>query len=190
VSKGGDIPHLSPNNQVMAGNNFYFNGNEPLFSPNRYDTPVSDPQLDEVQRMQEELEKRKNALIAQNQHLISTKNNASRTPMWDEVDKFMQELSDSEYDSVSGSEEFKSSLARVMSIVQREEMKLILPYVEGCKDGKEAIEEHLATIKLLKKKISKQKEDNLELFNEYTQHYSDMTYTDFLAMKRKKVGSK
>ena len=114
----------------MAGNNFYFNGNEPLFSPNRYDTPVSDPQLDEVQRMQEELEKRKNALIAQNQHLISKKNNASRTPMWDEVDKFMQELSDSEYDSVSGSEEFKSSLARVMSIVQREEMKLILPYVE------------------------------------------------------------
>lgn len=174
----------------MAGNNFYFNGNDPLFNPNRYDNPVSDPQLDEVQRMQEELEKRKNALIAQNQHLINTKGNASRTPVWDEVDKFMQELSDSEYESVSDSEEFKSSLARVMSIVQREEMKLILPYVEGCKDGKEAIEEHLATIKMLKKKISKQKEDNLELFNEYTQHYSDMTYTDFLAMKRKKGGHK
>ena len=42
----------------------------------------------------------------------------------------------------------------------------------------------------MKKKISKQKEDNLELFNEYTQHYSDMTYTDFLAMKRKKGGNK
>ena len=172
----------------MAGNNFYFNGNDPLFNPSRYDNQVSDPQLDEVQRMQEELEKRKNALIAQNQQI--TKSNASRTPMWDEVDKFMQELSDSEYDSVSSSEEFKSSLGRVMSIVQREELKLILPYVEGCKDGKEAIEEHLATIKLQKKKISKQKEDNLELFNEYTQHYSDMTYTDFLAMKMKKGGSK
>ena len=77
-----------------------------------------------------------------------------------------------------------------MSIVQREQMKIVLPYVEGCKDGKEAIEEHLATIKILKKKIGKQKEDNLELFNEYTQHYSDMTYTDFLAMKRKKGGNK
>lgn len=173
----------------MAGNNFYFNGNDPLFNPGRYDNQ-SDPQLEEVQRMQEELEKRKSALIAQNQHLISTKNNVSRTPMWDEVDKFMQDLSDSEYDSVASTEEFKNSLARVMSIVQREEMKLILPYVEGCKDGKEAIEEHFATIKLLKKKISKQKEDNLELFNEYTQHYSDMTYTDFLAMKRKKGGNK
>ena len=172
----------------MAGNNFYFNGNEPLFNQNRYDVPISDPQLDEVQRMQEELEKRKNALIAQNQQI--TKGNTSRTPMWDEVDKFMQELSDSEYDSISDSEEFKSSLAKVMSIVQREEMKLILPYVEGCKDGKESIEEHFATIKLLKKKISKQKEDNLELFNEYTQHYSDMTYTDFIAMKRKKGGNK
>lgn len=174
----------------MAGNNFYFNGNEPLFNPGRYDNQAADPQLEEVQRMQEELEKRKSALIAQNQHLISTKPSASRTPVWDEVDKFMQELSDSEYDSVSGSEEFKASLARVMAIVQREEMRIILPYVEGCKDGKEAVEEHLATIKLLKKKISKQKEDNLELFNEYTQHYSDMTYTDFLAMKRKKGGGK
>lgn len=174
----------------MAGNNFYFNGNDPLFNPNRYDNQVSDPQLDEVQRMQEELEKRKSVLISQNQHLMNTRSNASRTPMWDEVDKFMQELSDSEYDSISDSDEFKASLSRIMSIVQREEMKLILPYVEGCKDGKEAIEEHLATIKLLKKKISKQKEDNLELFNEYTQHYSDMTYTDFLAMKRKKGGGK
>ena len=174
----------------MAGNNFYFNGNDPLFNPNRYETSVSDPQLDEVQRMQEELERKKNELIVRNQHLTSVNRNASRTPVWDEVDKFMQELSDSEYDSVSGSEDFKASLARVMAIVQREEMKLILPYVEGCKDGKEAIEEHLATIKMLKKKISKQKEDNLELFNEYTQHYSDMTYTDFLAMKRKKGGHK
>lgn len=174
----------------MAGNNFYFNGNDPLFNPNRYESQSPDPQLEEVQRMQEELEKRKNALIAHNQQFPNQRSNASRTPMWDEVDKFMQELSDSEYEAVSDSEEFKSSLSRVMSIVQREEMKLILPYVEGCKDGKEAIEEHLATIKLLKKKISKQKEDNLELFNEYTQHYSDMTYTDFLAMKRKKGGNK
>lgn len=174
----------------MAGNNFYFSGNDPLFNSGRYDNQSPDPQLEEVQRMQEELEKRKSALIAHSQQVSGARSNASRTPMWDEVDKFMQDLSDSEYDSVASSEEFKNSLARVMSIVQREEMKLILPYVEGSKDGKEAIEEHFATIKLLKKKISKQKEDNLELFNEYTQHYSDMTYTDFLAMKRKKGGNK
>ena len=174
----------------MAGNNFYFNGNEPLFNPSHYDNQPSDAKLDEVQRMQEELEKRKNALMAQGQQFSNGRNNGSRTPIWDEVDKFMQELSDSEYEAVSNSEEFKSSLSRVMGIVQREEMKIILPYVENCKDGKEAIEEHLSIIKLLKKKISKQKEDNLELFNEYTQHYSDMTYTDFLAMKRKKGGNK
>lgn len=174
----------------MAGNNFYFSGNDPLFNSGRYDNQSPDPQLEEVQRMQEELEKRKSALIAHSQQVSVARSNASRTPMWDEVDKFMQDLSDSEYDSVASSEEFKNSLARVMSIVQREEMKLILPYVESSKDGKEAIEEHFATIKLLKKKISKQKEDNLELFNEYTQHYSDMTYTDFLAMKRKKGGNK
>ena len=174
----------------MAGNNFYFNGNDPLFNPGRYDSQASDPQLEEVQRMQEELEQRKHALMMRNQQVINSKGNTSRTPVWDEVDKFMQELSDSEYESVSSSEEFKASIERVMSIVQREQMKIVLPYVEGCKDGKEAIEEHLATIKLLKKKIGKQKEDNLEFFNEYTQHYSDMTYTDFLAMKRKKGGSK
>ena len=81
VSKGGDIPHLSPNNQVMAGNNFYFNGNDPLFNPNSYDNlQFQTLNWNEVQRMQEELgkEARKNALIAQNQHLISTKNNASQ----------------------------------------------------------------------------------------------------------------
>lgn len=174
----------------MAGNNFYFNGNDPLFNSGRYDNQMPDTQLDEVQRMQEELEQRKHALMMRNQQMVNSRGNNSRTPVWDEVDKFMEELSDSEYEAVSNSEEFKSSISRVMSIVQREQMKMILPYVEGCKDGREAIDEHLATIKLLKKKISKQKEDNLELFNEYTEHYSDMTYTDFLAMKRKKGGSR
>lgn len=174
----------------MAGNNFYFNGNDPLFSTGRYDNQMPDMQLEDVQRMQDELEQRKQALAMRSQQMKASAGNVSRTPLWDEVDKLMQEMNDNEYEAVSNSDEFKASLSRVMGIVQREEMRIILPYVEGCKDGREAIEEHLSTIKMIKKKIIKQKEDNLELFNEYTQHYSDMTYTDFLAMKRKKGGDR
>lgn len=62
-------------------------------------------------------------------------------------------------------------------------MRLMRPIVEGTQDGKAALENHLALIRQLKKKATKEADRNMELFNEYTQHYSDMTYSEFLQMK-------
>ena len=58
------------------------------------------------------------------------------------------------------------------------------PVVEGTADGKEALENHLRLLKSLKKEASRAVERNMELFNEYTEKYADMTYADFLKMKR------
>lgn len=143
-------------------------------------SPVDyDRQIAELQQMQQRLE-------AQRQQQRSQAVNGqppSQAPIWDEIEKLTAELSDREFDIVNRDEEFQQSQQTIMAILQREQMRLMRPIVEGTQDGKAALENHLALIKQLKKKATKEADRNMELFNEYTQHYSDMTYSEFLQMK-------
>lgn len=94
-------------------------------------------------------------------------------------------MSDSEIDFVNTNDEFAKSNQMVMAILQREQLRLMRPLVEGTKDGKEALENHLALVKKLKKEAANESDKTMNLFKEYTEKYSDMTYTDFLKMKRR-----
>ena len=71
-----------------------------------------------------------------------------------------------------------------MSILQREYMRVMRPIVENTKDGKEVLDKHLLLVKKLKKSAADEANKNLELFNEYTEKYSEMPYAEFLKMKR------
>lgn len=63
-------------------------------------------------------------------------------------------------------------------------MRMMRPLVEGTADSKTAIENNLNLIRQLKVKAMCEADKNMELFNEYTQRYSDMIYSDFLKMKK------
>ena len=60
------------------------------------------------------------------------------------------------------------------------------PIVEGTKDGKEALESHLNLVKRLKKDAANENNKTMDLFKEYTENYPDMSYSEFLKMKRNK----
>lgn len=113
----------------------------------------------------------------------------SKTPIWDEIDKIMDSLTDTQKNYLNQNQDFVESYQDVANILQREELRIIRPLVEQTKDGKEALDKHLSLIKKLKKNAMQAEEEKTALWNEYMTNYSDMTFKDFIAMK-KKGGSK
>lgn len=148
--------------------------NDPLLGGS---TPNFEQQLAYISELQRQLEERK-ATIQQ----------TPQAPIWDEIDKLVEDMSETEKNYIFENEEFKESQNQVLTILQREYMNIMRPIVERTKDGKEALQNHLAVTKRLKKNATKTAEENISLFNEYTEHYSDLTFADFLKMKRAKKG--
>lgn len=135
-----------------------------------------DAKIAELQAMQQRLE-------AQKQQ-VNYSNKCNSSPLWDEIEKITSELSDREFEIINKSEEFQTSQNAIMAILQREYMRLMRPIVENTSDGKDALKSHLDLIKRLRKNATREVDKNIELFNEYTQRYSDMTYSEFLKMKK------
>lgn len=165
----------------MQTNVFLGNTPDPLLGGNGYNIPTDyDAKIAELQAMQQRLEQQRQQASA-NYSKIS-----NSSPIWDEIEKLTSELSDREFEIINKSEEFQSSQNTVMAILQREYMRLMRPIVESTSDGKNALKSHLELIKRLRKDATREVDKNIELFNEYTQNYSDMTYSEFLKIKRPK----
>lgn len=160
--------------------NVFLGGADPLLGSPAVNLPIDyDQRIAELQRVQQELESRRQQQRSQ----VVNGHQPPQAPVWDEIEKLTADFSDREFDIVNQDDEFQQSQQNIMAILQREYMRLMRPIVEGTQDGKAALENHLALIKQLKKKATKEADRNMELFNEYTQHYSDMTYSEFLQMK-------
>ncbi len=146
--------------------------------------------LDSINQMNEwaqkfaELQKQKGTFNMQPQQ--------SKTPTWDEIDKIMDSLTDTQKNYLNQNQDFVESYQDVANILQREELRIIRPLVEQTKDGKEALDKHLSLIKKLRKNAMQAEEEKTALWNEYMTNYSDMTFKDFMLMKKedKKGGTK
>lgn len=147
------------------------NANPYAATQNDYDAKIA-----ELQAMQQRLEQQKQ------QSNYFQKANSS--PIWDEIEKITSELSDREFELINNSKEYQESQSAVMTILNREYMRLMRPIVESTTDGQNALKTHLELLKRLRKDATREVDKNIELFNEYTQHYSDMTYSEFLKMKK------
>ena len=108
----------------------------------------------------------------------------SKTPTWDEIDKIMDGLTDSQKNFMNQDKDFIESYQDVANILQREELRIIRPLVEQTKDGKEALDKHLTLIKKLKKSALQEEEQSMALWREYTTKYSNMTWQEYLDMKK------
>lgn len=139
-------------------------------------------QMNEWAQRFAELQKQKNGFNMQPQQ--------SKTPTWDEIDKIMDGLTDSQKNYLNQNEEFMESYKEVADILQREELRIIRPLVEQTKDGKEALDRHLALIKKLRKGAMQAEEEKAALWNEYMTNYSDITFKEFMAMKKTGKGGK
>lgn len=145
-------------------------------------TPSIDSQMAEWAQKFAELQKQKSNFTMQPQQ--------SKTPTWDEIDKIMDGLTDSQKNFLNQNKDFVESYQDVANILQREELRIIRPLVEQTKDGKEALEKHLALIKKLKKSALQEEEQSMALWREYTTQYSHMTWQEYLDMKNGKKGDK
>lgn len=161
--------------------NNIFLGADPLLGGSSYQVPNFDERIEQLKQMQGELEKQKQLASSSRKQVVQ-----GQSPIWDEIDKLTSDLSDRDFDYISNTEDFQKSNNAIMAILNREYMRIMRPIVEQTKDGREALESHLQMIKRLKKDSEREASKNIDLFNEYTEHYSDMTFDDFMKMKKSK----
>lgn len=169
----------------MAMNNIFLGGSDPLLGqvPSYQRGSVED-ELARIAAMQQQLDQKK--MEIENAKLNMAQPAQSKTPIWDDIDKLISEMSDREVEYLNGSSEFAESNQKVLAILQREQLRMMRPIVESTKDGKEALESHLDLVKRLRKEAANESNKAMDLFKEYTENYPDMSYSEFLKMKRNK----
>lgn len=166
-------------------NNIFLGGSDPLLGqvPSYQRGSVED-ELARIAAMQQQLDQKK--MEIENAKLNMAQPAQSKTPIWDDIDKLISEMSDREVEYLNGSSEFAESNQKVLAILQREQLRMMRPIVESTKDGKEALESHLDLVKRLRKEAANESNKAMDLFKEYTENYPDMSYSEFLKMKRNK----
>ena len=169
----------------MAGHfNFNFSGGaDPLLGGSSdYASQFKDI---EQQQLLLEQKKRQLAELAERAQEENEGKAVSQTPIWDEVDMITASMTDAEFAELQNSEEYKTSSQELMTFVGALQLKAIRPVVEKSPEGRKILENHLATIKVLRNSASKRVEEELNDFKEYKEKYSHLTYEDYLKTKKK-----
>lgn len=158
---------------------------------------LSDKYLMDIERAKQSLEQRKQAIVQARQQIAAQPQSQSQplqqqsqTPIWDEIDSIVQNLSDKEYELIMGNEEFIESSNAVSAILNAHYMRMMRPIVEQSEEGRNALEKHLTLVKRLRKSASAEVDREIADFKEYTEKYSDMPYSEYLKMKRQHVKPK
>lgn len=149
---------------------------DPILGQQDGNTLGHEVQMNEWAQKYAELQRQKGVFSMQPQQ--------TKTPVWDEIDKIMDGLTDTQKSYMNKDQDFVESYQEVAGILQREELRIIRPLVEQTKDGKEALEKHLVLIKKLRKNAMQAEEEKTALWNEYMTNYSDMTFKDFMKIKK------
>ncbi len=173
----------------MAANNFFFN-TDPLLGARNYDE-----QLGELNRLKESIEHRQQLLKQARAQAVQTseqqpQQQQSQSPIWDEIETIVSGMTEKEFELVTNSDEFIESQNVIMGILQAQYMRIMRPIVEGCKEGKDALENHLTIVKRLRKAASLEVDKEINDFNEYKEKYSDIPYSEYQKMKRSKKAKK
>ena len=163
----------------MALNNVFIGGGDPLLGSSS-NSINADMEAYE-RRLQETLSQ----VQAQKQMALNPQSQAQRSqsPLWDEMDNIVNDMTDMEIDVLNNDPEYQKAQNTLMGILNREYMRIMRPIVEGVKDGKETLENLMSITKRVKKSASEEANKNIALFNEYTSKYADMPYAEFLKLK-------
>ena len=167
---------------MQPSNNIFIGGADPLLSTGpQYNL---DTQMQELSRMKALLSQKEQNLVQMKAQMgQNNEQHTSNTPVWDEIDKIIQELSDAEYEFLMNNQEFVDSSNNIAAILQAAYMEMMRPVVERSQKGKDALESHLTLVKRLKKAASAETNKQMADFREYMEKYSDMTYAEYKKMK-------
>lgn len=166
-------------------NNVFIGGSDPLLGQTTY------PGEQDIEAYERQLQNTLQQIKQQKQIINApTRQQQSQSPVWDEIDKFVDEMSDAEVAILNNNLEYKDAQNKVATIISRENMKLLRPMVEGSKDGKDALDNLLIIAKKVKKSISEEANKNAALMNEYITNYSHLTWQEFIDAKSGKQSVK
>lgn len=140
-------------------------------------------QLRELEAKQRMLEEHKKSALQFYSGESGQAPQVSQTPIWDEVDTITSNMSEAEFAEMQKHPDYQQSLKELMTYVGAMQLQAIRPIVEQSKEGKAILEQHLATVKVIRKSATAKVDKQLTLFKEYTEKYSNMTYDEFLKTK-------
>lgn len=135
-----------------------------------------------AQTMQADTEMLLKQIEQMKQRSINMQAQVSPTPLWDEIDKIEDSLTDGQKQILMRNQEYVDSLQLVSKMVRDEELRIIRPRIEATEQGKEALKRHLSVVTKLKKEITKEEEQKRALLDDYLTNHPDMAYKDYLAM--------
>jgi hypothetical protein len=166
-------------NKMMSDKfNINIGGVDPLLGGSDFTTHLRE--LEAKQKMLEEHKRQSAQMFSQ---METSPAQVSQTPIWDEVDTITGNMSESEFAEMQSNPDYQASLKELMTFVGAMQLQAIRPMVEQSKEGKAILEQHLATVKVIRKSASAKVDKQLTLFKEYTEKYSNMTYDEFLKTK-------
>lgn len=154
---------------------------DPLLGSQQNQTSM-DAQINDWAQKIVELQKQRGVINMQPQQ--------SKTPLWDEIDKVTDSLTEAQKNYLNQNKDYVESYQEVANMLQREYLRVTRPMVEQTKDGKEALERHLALIKRLRKNAMQAEEEKTALWNDYITNYSNMTFNDYMTKIKGKKGNK
>lgn len=164
----------------MSGINFNFNrGVDPLLGS----TPDYSAHLSELEQAQKAIEQKKQAIMQLARGADPAAATQSKTPIWDEIDTITGNMSQTEFQAMEEQESYKESLQALMAFVGARQLQMIRPIIEQDPEGKKLLEQHLTTVKYLRKAASDDVDKTLANFKDYTENYSHMSWNDYLKTK-------
>lgn len=179
---------ITKTKSMIPSNNIFIGGGDPLLGGTQ--NVSIDSRMQEIDRLktligqkEQSLEQLKAQISQENQQSVSN------TPVWDEIDRTVQGLSDREFEIIANDDEFIESNKEIEALVQSAFLEMMRPVVEKTPKGKDALESHLALVRRLKKNASNVVNKQISDFQEYTEKYSNMTYADYLKMKNETLKS-
>lgn len=164
----------------MSGINFNFNrGVDPLLGS----TPDYSAHLAELEQAQKAIEQKRQAIMQIAPGADPAATPQSQTPIWDEIDTITANMSQTEFQAMEEQESYKESLQALMAFVGARQLQMIRPIIEQDPEGKKLLEQHLTTVKYLRKAASDDVDKTLANFKDYTENYSHMSWNDYLKTK-------
>lgn len=152
-------------------NNFIF--------PHQSDPLLTDETLNQLELYKQQLIAEK-ARLAQPQQKVASKDNP-----WDDTEKELSSLTEEQKATLMADESFVAINTDVQSYLTELLNSLLKPEMLKSEQGTKLLKDRLNVIKTLKKKVIKETSKQMELFKEYTEKYSDISWEEYLKTKNK-----
>ena len=165
----------------MSGINFNFNrGTDPLLGSG----PDYSAHLAELEQAQRAIEQQKQSILKLAQNTQSPEPaQTSPTPIWDQIDTLTDNTTAAEFQAMQADKNYQKSLGELMEYVGAVQLQLIRPRIEASPEGKKLLEQHLTTVKFLRKAAADNVDKRLADFEDYTKNYSHMSWEEYLKTK-------